>query len=143
MINMRKTATLAPIHNPVFNERLIVKQMLLLEEHLNQPNMHCFDCIRKHFLMIEALAEEAIQLDGKQEKAGKYVDLTAWIMDLGSRWNKVRHTHAFQTFAQEIRTKRKAMMTDAFELECNTKKQPKTTQKPDHAKKTATGKKKI
>lgn len=51
------------VHNPVFNIREIVKQMILLEDHLSHAYKICPDCIRKHLLTIEALAEEATCLD--------------------------------------------------------------------------------
>jgi len=51
------------VHDPVFNIREIVKQMILLEDHLSHQYKICPDCIRKHLLTIEALAEEARCLD--------------------------------------------------------------------------------
>jgi hypothetical protein len=42
--------------------REILKQMVLLEDHLFQSHKRCKDCIRKHFLTIEALAEECVTL---------------------------------------------------------------------------------
>ena len=54
---------LLPIMSPLYNLREICKQIALLEEHLNQPRKRCPDCIRKHFLTIEALFEEAVSLD--------------------------------------------------------------------------------
>jgi hypothetical protein len=58
---------LLPIMDPAFNIREIAKQMILLEDHLFQPRRHCNDCIRKHFLMIEGFAEEAITLDKQHQ----------------------------------------------------------------------------
>jgi hypothetical protein len=40
----------------------IVKQSILLEEHLANKNKRCRDCITKHFLHIIGLAEEAQML---------------------------------------------------------------------------------
>lgn len=51
------------INNPLFNARQAAKQIVLLETHLFDPRQRCVDCIRKHFLTIEALVEEAITLD--------------------------------------------------------------------------------
>jgi len=53
---------LLPVHNPLYNMREMVKQILLLEDHLMHPRKRCMDCIRKHLLTIEALAEEAVTL---------------------------------------------------------------------------------
>tara|TARA_Y100000034_G_scaffold124654_1_gene173140 strand:+ start:89 stop:556 length:468 start_codon:yes stop_codon:yes gene_type:complete len=55
------------ISDPRFNIREIVKQMLLLEQHLLEPDKHCPDCISKHILTIEALGEEAQNLDKHQD----------------------------------------------------------------------------
>jgi hypothetical protein len=53
---------LLPIMEPLFNMREIAKQMILLEDHLFQSRKRCMDCVRKHLLTIEALAEEAVTL---------------------------------------------------------------------------------
>ena len=66
-INSEKKRGLLPIMSPLYNMREICKQVALLEDHLNQPRKRCPDCIRKHFLTIEALFEEAISLDKKFE----------------------------------------------------------------------------
>ena len=55
------------ISDPRYNIREIVKQMILLEQHLLEKDKYCPDCISKHILTIEALAEEAQCLDAKQE----------------------------------------------------------------------------
>ncbi len=49
--------------DPMFNMREIVKQLLLLEDHLLHRDRRCSDCIRKHLLTAEALADEAEALD--------------------------------------------------------------------------------
>ena len=53
--------------DPLFNIREICKEFTLLEDHLNCEDKRCFDCINKHFLKCEALAEEAISLDDADE----------------------------------------------------------------------------
>lgn len=58
---------LLPIMSPKFNLREVVKQCVLLEDHLFHPKKRCADCIAKHFLTIEALLEEAKTLDKKGE----------------------------------------------------------------------------
>lgn len=60
--NSGQRRVLLPIMDPVFNMREILKQVVLLEDHLFQRQKRCRDCINKHFLTIEALAEEAITL---------------------------------------------------------------------------------
>ncbi len=61
------TSRLADIMNPIFNVREICKQLTLLEDHLNRPEMRCTDCINKHLMKCEALAEEAVSLDDESQ----------------------------------------------------------------------------
>ena len=58
---------LLPVFSPLFNMREICKQVVLLEDHLNNPRKRCPDCIKKHFLTIEAFFEEAVSLDKLQK----------------------------------------------------------------------------
>ncbi len=53
---------LDPVSNPAYNMQQIVKQSILLEEHITNKNKRCRDCITKHFLHIIGLAEEAQML---------------------------------------------------------------------------------
>ena len=66
--NKKQTITLLPVLRPSFNAREICKELVLLEKHLNEPLQRCRDCICKHFLTIEALAEEAISLHCPEKK---------------------------------------------------------------------------
>ena len=43
---------LDPVSNPAYNMQQIVKQSILLEEHITNKNKRCRDCITKHFLHI-------------------------------------------------------------------------------------------
>ena len=51
------------LSHPLYNAREASKQIVLLEHHLFDPRSRCVDCIRKHFLTIEALLDEAVTLD--------------------------------------------------------------------------------
>lgn len=50
------------LNSAEFNHREIAKQFLLLEDHLSDDKKYCSDCIRKHLLLCEAFAEEAMML---------------------------------------------------------------------------------
>lgn len=63
-----KGGGLLPIMDVKFNLREICKNCILLEDHLISPRKRCDDCIRKHFLTIEGLGDEAKTLD----KPGQY-----------------------------------------------------------------------
>lgn len=58
-----------PVMRPTQNLREIIKQCIMLEDHLVQPRKRCPDCISKHMLAIEALAEECGSLCGAGSKA--------------------------------------------------------------------------
>lgn len=71
---------LYPILDPKFNMREIAKQCLLLEDHLNNIKKRCFDCIRKHFLTIDAFLEEAVSLEKDNNNRNYYRSLfTEWV----------------------------------------------------------------
>lgn len=52
------------VNNPAYNMKNIVKQSILLEEHIAEANKYCLSCIVKHFQHIIGLAEEAVWLAG-------------------------------------------------------------------------------
>ncbi len=60
--DMITCGALDPVSNPAYNFQQIVKQSILLEEHITNKNKRCRDCITKHFLHIIGLAEEAQML---------------------------------------------------------------------------------
>lgn len=98
-----------------FNLREIVKQMILLEDHLTDDKKYCMDCIRKHLLFIEALADEACTLDplGSLYIECKKISDTAkrWMVYVtdnypnGSRYN----------LAADLRSIRKDLMNKYFD----------------------------
>jgi hypothetical protein len=57
---------LDPVSDPVYNMKEIIKQSLLLEDHLVERKKRCRDCICKHFLTIIALQEESLSLAGSR-----------------------------------------------------------------------------
>ena len=63
------TRRLLPVMRPGQNLREIIKQCIMLEDHLVQPRKRCPDCITKHMLAIEALAEECGSLCGSGSAA--------------------------------------------------------------------------
>ena len=101
---------LLPILNPKFNLREICKNSILLEDHLFQKGKRCEDCIKKHFLTIEALAEEAITLD-KNNECREYYDLPDKIRELEKAYIDKRDAN---NIAQQLRQLRKGMMDKCF-----------------------------
>lgn len=53
-----------PVGDPKYNMRNIIKQSILLEEHMIEDHKYCKDCCVKHFMHIIGLAEEALCLAG-------------------------------------------------------------------------------
>jgi hypothetical protein len=112
-MTVRRAADLLPIMHPLYNLREICKQSALLEDHLFNERKRCEDCIRKHFLTIEALFEEAISLDNK----GKWADLTEgkadFVRELQERWTDGEDP---AEIAQELRALRKGFAGECFDL---------------------------
>ena len=104
---------IANVGNPLFNVREAAKQCLALEDHLENSNKRCVDCIRKHFLLIEMFLEEAIGLDrwsryqmllnGKPERVRRI------IADFNAR-------HDFIATSQAVRDLRKEFVQKSFEF---------------------------
>ena len=59
-----------PINDPDYNMREVIKNTLLIEQHLSEPNKYCKQCIVKHFLISIGLLEEAMWMAGSSH--GKY-----------------------------------------------------------------------
>jgi len=105
---------LLPVLEPMYNMREMCKQIILLEDHLFQTRKRCEDCICKHFLTIEALAEEAVTLD-KDKKYTKYLEqLPDRIRDLQHQY--IKNSDDIHEVAQGLRKIRKEMMTKSFKV---------------------------
>jgi hypothetical protein len=76
-----------PVSDPAYNMKQIIKQSILLEEHLSEPNKRCRDCIAKHFIHIQGLHEEALWL--ANENCSKYpmlVETTQFYNEQFDEW---------------------------------------------------------
>ena len=60
--NLTTCGALDNVSDPAYNVKQVIKQSILLEEHLAEDNKFCKDCIIKHFLHIIGLCEEAVWL---------------------------------------------------------------------------------
>jgi len=107
---------LLPVMDPQFNLREICKQCILLEDHLSHDEKRCFDCCVKHFLTIEALAEEAITLDtAKTNCPAKVQQLPSRVRNLQSKWHQDPDKNS-HVVSQELRKIRKDFQIDAFDV---------------------------
>ena len=110
--NTKEHNKLLPIMDPMYNVREITKQMLLLEDHLCQKRKRCMDCIRKHFLTIEGLSEEACSLD----KEGKYYNTLSELPDMIRKIEKtLLNGKPKEQIAQDIRNIRKPLVKLSFD----------------------------
>jgi len=97
-----------PIMTPTHNMREICKELTLLEDHLNQPGKRCPDCITKHFLKCEALAEEGISLCDEGDELSSLLERSAtlireWLVYL-------LDSEDYHGTARKLRMLRKRMM---------------------------------
>lgn len=98
--------------DPAFNLREFAKQLVLLEDHLVQPHKRCSDCIRKHLMTAEALAEEATALD----KEGVWGKGPAVLAATVRRWDEALMEGIDPAvLSQSIRIVRKALVPLVFD----------------------------
>lgn len=106
---------LLPILHYKYNLREIVKQIILLEDHLINQRKRCYDCIIKHFLAIEALCEEALTLNKNLTEKSPLLSLPDEIRSLQKLWYDNKETKSIET-AQKLRALRKIYMEDSFDV---------------------------
>lgn len=99
---------LDPVMSPVYNMMQIVKQSILLEEHINQERKRCSDCITKHFLHMIGLAEEAVSLD---PETPSYRTVAARYSEIFDAW---RLDHEDVEVPKSLRAERKKLMAHYY-----------------------------
>lgn len=105
--------TLLPVMRPAQNMREILKQSIMLEDHLFQKCKRCPDCIRKHMLTMEGLAEECATLCAAEnaalaEDAGQ---IAKEVRTLHHAWEQQpKDCGVARAVATELRKLRKALM---------------------------------
>ncbi len=110
--NVHKCGATDPVSDPKYNMTEIIKQSLLLEEHLVEKNKHCKDCICKHFLTIIALSEEAVCLAGSKVSKYPLMDSNVgFYKGLFNKWLKDKTSeHAQRKIQEELRERRKKLV---------------------------------
>ena len=116
-----KEKELLPVLDSRFNYREICKQSILLEDHLSVKEKRCTDCCIKHFLALEALSEEAIGLDKKNELDSTMKDLPNRIRSIQQKWYSDPDKKSLEC-AQDLRAIRKLLMTNCFSVIFDSKK---------------------
>lgn len=106
-----------PVNDPDYNMRSLVKQSILLEEHLAEPNKYCQSCIVKHFLHIIALAEEAVWLAGPNVAKFPFLEGSAKFYEGAfAQWLPNRdkpNSHACKKVLATLRERRRQLI-DAY-----------------------------
>lgn len=98
------------LHNPFFNLREVAKQLILLEDHLTHPYKACPDCIRKHLMTVEALAEEAGTLDSLGVLQGEKGNLAEGIAEMARLWmENIHDDRSMPEIAIDVRKLRKEL----------------------------------
>lgn len=102
--------------DPKFNAREIVKQSWLLEDHLITPQKNCCDCIKKHFLALEGLAEEAAALECRKYACPPllktYASKVRAMHHAFEHAPKARRSVVMLVVARRLRQLRKRLMKD-------------------------------
>ncbi len=101
-----------PVSDPAYNMENVVKQSILLEEHLAEKNKYCKDCVAKHFLHIQGLLEEAEMLAGGDvEKYPLVQESLEFYVRCYQRWLKNREDRKVHLeLVSELRAWRKRLM---------------------------------
>lgn len=97
---------LLPVLDPAFNLREIFKQLVLLEDHLFHERKRCPDCIWKHLLTAEALAEEAVTLDTGRVHA----NVPGLAEEVRGLQRAIRSGTPLEEVAQQARVIRKSLL---------------------------------
>jgi len=101
--DVKSCGALDPVSDPKYNMQQIVKQSILLEEHLTNKNKRCRDCITKHFQHIIGLAEEAQML--ATTKCNKYPLLIESVNIYNNLFNEWFNNRSNETKILEISEK--------------------------------------
>lgn len=109
------SAGMLPLMDPQHNIREIIKQILMLEDHCAHGDAkYCVDCITKHALAAEALAEEAITLDTQDKYAAVLHPLPGSLRHVQKRMWQGDITAA--DASKEYRAVRKTLMPAANDM---------------------------
>lgn len=107
-----------PVSDPKYNMQQIVKQSILLEEHLANKNKYCRDCIVKHYMHIIGLAEEAQMLAtnniDKYPLINECVELYNNLFKTWMKNNSVDNKVMILNCCDDLRTMRKKLIAVYF-----------------------------
>jgi len=104
---------LDPVLEPKYNLKEVIKQFILLEDHLSHAKKRCLDCIRNHSYYIEGLLEEAITLDNKRVDVNLTNEILSTFLVYKSKLFRGPSSDAeYHGISQGIRVLRKKLMNN-------------------------------
>jgi hypothetical protein len=110
------TENLHPILDPQYNMREAAKQCVLLEDHLNNTKKRCFDCIRKHFLIVDGFLEEAVSLEKDNNLRNMYRSLYLnWVKIEKQYAKNPKNSTVLDEISKQIRAFRKPLVEKYFD----------------------------
>jgi hypothetical protein len=114
--DVKSCGALDPVSDPSYNMQQIVKQSILLEEHITNKNKRCRDCITKHFLHIIGLAEEAQMLAANKCNNYPLINESVEIYNrLFKEWMRVKDDNTrVLNVSDELRIHRKKLIAIYF-----------------------------
>ena len=100
--------------SPGHNMREIIKQCIMLEDHLVHSTRLCGQCVSKHFLAMEGLAEECGSLCGSQKAitadARTSADVARQVRVLHHAWaSNPKDERTCRRVAEQLRQMRKGL----------------------------------
>lgn len=105
------------VNDPAYNMQNIVKQSILLEEHIAEKNKYCLSCIVKHFQHILGLAEEAVWMAGQELHKYPYLhDSMGFYQSLFELWVNNRENDKVKTEVLNKLRERRRYLIDVYFL---------------------------
>lgn len=104
-----------PVNDPDYNMRNVVKQSILLEEHLAEKNKYCKGCICKHFNHIIGLLEEGVWL--AEKNVGKYpylADSPSYYQQAFDKWLANKDDDTTRLEVLSLVRERRRKLIDAY-----------------------------
>jgi hypothetical protein len=80
---------LDPVNEPDYNMREVIKNTLLIEDHLANKNKYCKECLVKHYLLSISYLEEAVWMACDHCKDyPKLEESEKFFKDIFEKWHK-------------------------------------------------------
>lgn len=112
--NVRSCGAIDPVSDPKYNMTEIIKQSILVEEHLTLEHKRCKDCIAKHLLIMLAYAEESVMLAcGDVDEYPLLLESVAFYKNMFQRWSGAQDdANNLRDVAGKLREWRKLLMQE-------------------------------